>query len=287
MTAVAEHTVTGPGVYDIPAEEYHRHPALSSSGARKLLPPSCPALYKHHRDHGQPTRRVFEIGHAAHKMVLGVGPALVLVDEERWDAKVTKARVAAIRAAGGVPLKRAEYEQVQAMAKAVADHPYAGALFNPDRGGKPEQSLFWTDPKTGVDCRARVDWLPEPHRGRLILPDYKSAAEVDPESIGKALHNYGYAMQAPFYLDGLAALGLAERAAFVFVVQMKTPPYLVTVAEVDAESLRIGQHYNDLARRTYAECTASDYWPGFSDMDPVTVSLPGYAKNRFYEETGL
>lgn len=286
MTApIAELTT---GTHDgIPVEVYHRHPALSSSGARRLLPPSCPALFKHLRDNGQPVKRAFEIGHAAHKMVLGVGPELVLVDAERWDTNETKAQVADIRATGGVPLKRAEYEQVQAMAKAVADHPYAGALFNPDRGGKAEQSLFWTDEKTGVDCRARVDWLPETHRGRLILPDYKSAVEVDPESIGKALHNYGYAMQAAYYLDGIAALGLAERAAFVFVVQMKTPPYLVTVAEVDAESLLIGRHYNGVARRIFADCTERDYWPGFSDMDPVTVSLPGYAKNRFYEETGL
>lgn len=276
------------GIVDMPANEYHRHPALSSSGARKLLPPSCPALFKHERDNGQPVKRVFEIGTAAHKTVLGVGPKLVLVDAERWDTNDTKKKVADVRAEGGVPLKRAEFEQINAMAKALREHPYAGALFDPQRGGKPEQNLFWTDAKTGVDCRARVDWLPATdRRGRLILPDYKSAAEVDPESIGKALHNFGYAMQAPFYLDAIEALGLADRAAFVFVIQMKTPPYLVTVAEVDAESLRIGRHYNHVARETFAACTEANYWPGFSDLNPVTVSLPGYAKNRFYEETGL
>lgn len=275
------------GIVDMPADEYHQHPALSSSGARKLLPPSCPALFKYERDHGQPVKRVFEIGTAAHKTVLGIGPELVLVDAERWDTKDTKARVAKIRAAGNVPLKRADFEQIQAMAKALREHPYAGRLFDPDRGGKPEQNLFWTDAKTGVDCRARVDWLPATRRsGRLILPDYKTADKVDKESIDKALHNYGYAQQAPWYLDAITALGLAERVAFLFVAQMKTPPYLVTVAEVDAESLQIGRHYNDVARRTFAECTATGRWPGFSDDGPIVAGLPGYARNRYYEETG-
>lgn len=275
------------GVYDIPADEYHSHSALSSSGARLLLPPSCPAKFKWRWDNPQPVKRVFEIGHAAHKTVLGVGPDLVLVDAERWDTKDTKVKVAQIRADGGVPLKQHEFDQVHAMAKALADHPYAGALFNPDRGGKPEQSLFWMDRETDIKCRARLDWLPDTERsGRLIIPDYKSAADCDPESIGTALHNFGYARQAAWYLDAVTALGLAEQVAFLFVVQEKTPPYLVTVAEVDAESLRIGRAYNQIARRLMRECLINDYWPGYSDEGPVLASLPGWAKNRFYEETG-
>lgn len=274
------------GIVDMTAEEYHAQPALSSSGARKLLPPSCPALFKHEREHGQPTKRVFEIGTAAHKTVLGVGPKLVLIDAERWDTNDTKKRVADVRAEGGVPLKRAEFEQINAMAKALREHRYAAALFDPDRGGKPEQNLFWADEKTGVDCRARVDWLPPTRRGRLILPDYKSADKVDKESINKALHNFGYAMQAPWYQDAITALGLAERVGFLFVAQMKTPPYLVTVAEVDAESLAIGRHYNERAREVFAQCTATNRWPGFSDDEPIIVGLPGYARNRYYEETG-
>lgn len=42
-------TITEPGVYDLPAEVYHADPveggSLSSTGARKLLPPSCPGWH--------------------------------------------------------------------------------------------------------------------------------------------------------------------------------------------------------------------------------------------------
>ncbi|MGW9447058.1 hypothetical protein, partial [Bacillus mobilis] len=59
MTATDERTlsaITRPGVYDgIPEAVYHRDPvpggSLSSSGARKLLAPSCPALFKYDQEH--------------------------------------------------------------------------------------------------------------------------------------------------------------------------------------------------------------------------------------------
>ena len=67
---------------------------------------------------------------------------------------------------------------------------------------------------------------------------------------------------------------------------MKTPPYLVTVNDVTAESLLAGRFYNQQARKVFAECTAANRWPGFSDDGPITVSLPGWALNRYYEESG-
>jgi hypothetical protein len=42
----------------------------------------------------------FDFGHAAHKLVLGAGPEIVVVDAERWDTKAIKEEVAAIHAAG-------------------------------------------------------------------------------------------------------------------------------------------------------------------------------------------
>lgn len=276
------------GVVDMPAEEYHAHHALSSSGARKLLLPSCPAKFAYEREHGQPPKADFDFGKAAHKRVLGVGEDVVIIDAADYKTKAAQEARDQAYAEGKVPILPKQNAVIDAMAAALRGHPYAGDLFDPNRGGRPEQSLFWTDAATGVPCRARLDWLPAvDHRQRLIVPDYKTAGDGDPESISKSLHAYGYYRQGAWYLDAVAALGLAERATFVLVVQEKTAPYLVTVAVPDEESLRAGQHYNQQARQVFADCTASGRWPGYSDEDPVYVSLPGYALNRFYEETGL
>ena len=144
LTVPPLHEVDGPGVYDLPAEVYHARPELSSTGIRKLLPPSCPALFDYEQRNGSPTRRVWEIGSAAHKLVLGVGPKLVLVDRPRWDTNEIKAELAEIRAAGDIPLKHAEYDQVHAMADALRAHPLAGALFRPGTG-LAEQALIWQE----------------------------------------------------------------------------------------------------------------------------------------------
>lgn len=280
--------VTEVGVYDgMPDAVYHADPvpggSLSSTGARRLLSPSCPALYKHERDHGRPEKRCFDFGHAAHREVLGVGLDIVTVDAEDWRTKAAQDARKAAYAAGQVPLLAAEMEQVRGMAAALREHPTAFALFDPERGGAPEQSLFWQDARHGVWRRVRLDWLPAlTDSGRMILADYKTGVSAEPAALAKAVANYGYHQQAPFYVDAVQALGLAEDVAFVFVAQEKTPPYLITVFELDAVALRIGRHLNDLALGVYAECMATDTWPGYTS-DVELLSLPAWAAYRYQE----
>lgn len=277
MTAVAE-IVTGPGVFELDNDTYHAHPALSSSGARKLLPPSCPAIYRYERDHAPAAKKEYELGHAAHTLALGVGPKLVLVDRERWDTKEVKETLAAIRADGNVPLKRAEHEQVHAMAKALREHPRFGELFGD--GGVAEPSLFWTDEATGVQCRARPDWL-TPHR----IVDYKTTTDASLGHVTSSVASYGYYIQAPWYLVGAVELDLvAEDAEFVFVFQSKTPPYLVSLVDIDEPGMRVGEARMRWALEIFRDCTDSGIWPGYSE-DIETVSLPGWLTRQHRMET--
>ncbi|MGY1500841.1 PD-(D/E)XK nuclease-like domain-containing protein [Streptomyces sp. QTS52] len=279
-SAAGPEPITEPGIYEMTNDEYHSHRyALSSSGARKLLPPSCPAIFRHEQTQPQQPKKVWDIGNAAHKLVLGNGPELRVVDHERWDTKVAKAEVAEARAAGKIPLKAAEYQQVHDMADALRRHPFASMLFDPERG-TPEQSLFWRDDRTGIMRRARLDWLPNPRSGRLIIPDYKTCRSADPEKLAKDIDEYGYHQQDDTYRSAAKALGIADdSAAFVFVCQEKTAPYVITVVEVNATARRIGSARNRRALETFARCTETGYWPGYSD-DVVPLSLPGWAETR-------
>ncbi len=274
-----------PGVYDqLPAEDYHRQPALSSSGARKLLPPSCPALFRYEQLHGRPPKRVFDLGHAAHALVLGCGPELVEVDATDWRTNKAKAEAAEARERGAVPLLPDEYAEIRAMAAALRSHPVASALFNPERG-RPEVSLFWRDEESGVDRRARLDWLPDPGPGRMLVPDYKSTRCADPGSLSKPVYDYGYHQQSAWYLDAVAALELAGDGAFVFVMQEKTAPYLVSVIELDVVALRVGAEMNRRAIDLYADCVRRGVWPGYSG-EVELVPLPAWVE-RAYEMGGL
>lgn len=288
MTAVAEAsplTVTEPGLYTIPDDVYHADPvpggSLSFSGAKRIVPPGCPALFRWEQLHGRPDKATFDFGHAAHTLVLGVGAPLVVVDADDWRTKAAKEQRDAAYAAGHTPILAAEHRVVVDMADAIRQHPLASALLNPDHGAA-EQSLFWHDATYDVWRRARIDWLRNRASGRTLVVDYKSTVCAAPSAISKAVANYSYHQQAPFYLDGVSALDIADDAAFVFLFQEKTPPYLVTVAELDDEALRIGRERNRLALEVYAECSATDTWPGYTD-DVELITLPAWATYQHRE----
>ncbi|MFC8271118.1 PD-(D/E)XK nuclease-like domain-containing protein [Streptomyces sp. NPDC057271] len=276
--------IAEPGVYDIPAEEYHAHrDSLSSTGARTIL--KAPALFRYEQDHPQPRRAVFDFGTAAHRLVLGDGPELVAVEADDWRTKAARAERDDVEAAGGVALLAADYDRVQAMADTLRRHPIASALFAPD-AGRPEQSLFWKDAPTGVMRRARLDWLPHPRDGRLVVTDYKTTVCAAPDALERTILTYGYHQQAAWYLDGVRALELGdESAVFLLVFQEKTAPYLITVVQLPLTDLRLGAAMNRKALNAYAECMASGRWPGYVPDDrPHLLSLPAWAMNRLTEE---
>ena len=275
MTAVAEWQA---GVYpDMPDVEYHLDPvpggSLSSTGARRIL--DCPAKFRYEQDHPV-YKQVFDFGSAAHKLVLGTGPELVVIDAEDWRTKAAREARDEARAFGKSPVLTHEYEQVKAMAAEIRWHPLAGRLFNP-ADGQAEVSLFWVDAEYPVWRRARLDWLrPGTETRRALIIDYKSADSASPDAFAKSAANLGYHQQDAFYGDGVRALGLDDDPGFLFVVQEKTPPYLVTVCELTGVAREVGRQRNRRAIERFRDCREAGIWPGYSDGVEY-ISLPAWA----------
>lgn len=276
--------ITVPGVYDIPAEAYHaERDCLTQSGAKLLLPPSCPAKFRHWRDNPQPPRTEFDLGHAAHREVLGKGQELAVLEYRDWRTKAAQEDAAKARSAGKVPLLAADWLRVQAMARALRTQ--VPGLFGPD--GHTEQVIVWNDDTTGVTCKAMLDWWRRPRgTARAMVVDYKTCADASPGAVARALHTYGYHIQRAHYLDGIRALGIDERPAMVFVFQEKEPPYLVNVIQADPTAVSIGEALIRQGREVYRDCLAADLWPGYHTGDVPEVGLPRWAVNQhLYEES--
>ncbi|WP_121701673.1 PD-(D/E)XK nuclease-like domain-containing protein [Streptomyces sp. E5N298] len=282
MTTIAEPQAPALGLHtDLSNEAYHADKtSLSSSGARKLLPPSTPLHFRYEQDNPQPPSKTFDYGNAAHKMVLGNGPELVVIEHDTWNTKDAKAEVAEVRTRGAIPLKQHEIDMVNAMAAAIRQHPLAAALLDPAYGA-PEQSGFWIDDPTGIRRRVRFDWLPSIVSGRLIIPDYKTTTDASNEAMQKDIDKYGYNQQADWYEEGARALGLGGTdAELLLVAQEKKPPFAVNVIGIEFGSRVIAGAKNRRAIEIFAECTESGYWPGYADREPNYLALPGYAENR-------
>jgi hypothetical protein len=274
-------TPTGDAVVrDLPHEQYLQHPALSFSGAKVLVQPGGPARFAYEREHGRPPKDEFDVGHAAHDAVLGVGPELVVVDAADWRTTAAKEQRELARASGKVPVLPKTAAQVADMARALRQHPVAARLLHPT-SGEPEVSLFWRDDTHGVDRRGRVDWLRKPDGdGRLIVADYKTCQSAAPAAIARSVVNYGYHQQAAWYRDLIVGLGLARSAPFLFVFQEVAVPYLVHVIELDPATLAMGDDLNRRALALFADCTGGDVWPGYNDGGITQVSAPAWAMRQ-------
>ena len=245
-------------VLEMPEEAYHAHPALSASGMKQLL--RSPLHFKQSRE-VRVEKPAFDVGHAAHALVLGVGQPIEQIDATLLSAdggirsNAAKADVERIRAEGKVPLKPETYVKVRAMADAVLANPKARALLELPR--YTEVSLFAVDPETGVPLRGRLDILAGAKCG-----DVKTTPDVREYKLRSVIQDFGYDLQGEVYrlLMQLVLNVDPEPVELIFVE--KEPPYEVRVVKL-GEAWQVGGH----ARMRYAidlyqSCVEFGVWPG-------------------------
>ncbi|AHH20765.1 hypothetical protein NONO_c59890 [Nocardia nova SH22a] len=266
---------TAPGLYpDLPEDVYHGDPnSLSSTGVRQLLKPGGPAKFRYsepqHNDD-------FDIGIAAHTLLLGTGAGIVVVDAKTWQSSAAKAARAQARAEGKVPLLTAQYDATKAMVDAAMSRPEIAELFPGAPEGVAELSAYAIDPVTWVLLRARFDYIVFMSDRRVRVRDYKTAKDASPRGFERAAADHGYHIQFAHYVRVLEALGYVVEE-FLFVAQEKTPPYLPSVHEFDTAALRSGQEEVTAGARIFAACRDRDEWPGYGSQTNQ-MSLPGWAR---------
>jgi len=257
-------TVTEPGLYAMSDEAYFADPvpggSLSQSRAKILLQEGGPAKLIG----GEPaTSAEFDFGKVAHAVILGKGSDYTVLPGDDLRLRPVREATDAAKAAGLIPVRQRDWQRIQAMAAAVTAHPLAASLLG--MPGEREVAAFTVDEPTGVWLRGKVDLL----AGACVV-DYKTSADASPSSWSRAALTYGYATQDAMYRR------LTGRDRMFFVVQDKTPPYLVAVVELDDDYRAIGERNLRRAIDLYAECRAAGRWPGYGD-DLITLSPPAWA----------
>lgn len=261
-------------VYDMDDATYHARPELSSTGVRRIL--DSPARFQWERAN-RVEKHAYDFGHAAHAKVLGVGldvvtyPGEHLTPSGNASTKVTtRAWEAEQRAAGLAPVTPDDMDRIDALAEAVLAHPVARALL--EQPGAAEVSAFGVDPETGVECRARFDRL-----NTAQAVDLKTTrGSAGPHGFAREAANYGYPIQEAHYGAVHAwATGADEPLPMAFIVVEKAPPHLVAVHYFDEITRMVARELAAKARVTYAECVATDTWPGYS-ADPYVTQVPSW-----------
>lgn len=257
-----------PGAHFMPAAEYHADPcplpSLSSSIARILVNQSpMHAWLAHPRlnpglDPEESSR--LDLGSAAHAVLLESDWNVVEeVVADDWRTKAARERRAEVRAAGKIPVLSKHHEVLRAMVPVAQMCISQSELAGIFEDGYPEETLIWQD-DDGIWCRCRPDWRTQ---DRMILLDYKTTANAEPNAFTRHILNMGYDMQAAFYLRGNRAIGAPDGCKFVFLAQEIEPPYACSLVGVAPSLLCLGDMKVERAIRTWASCMQNDSWPAY------------------------
>ena len=154
--------------------------------------------------------------------------------------------------------------------------------------GKHEESFFWKDEETGVECKCRPDSYGE-ISGQPICVDLKTCQCAETEKFMRDAIKLNYDIQAAHYCDGLKA-NTGKEFLFVFIAQEKKPPYLCNVLQADEFFMKSGRDVRNSLLETYCECVKKNEYPGYmgfrDDVQISSLGIPEWLKKACgYEES--
>lgn len=267
-----------PGIVEgMPIDEYHGLPSISKSGLDSIdLSPAI--FYARHRDPNRPPSREKSgqlEGNLAHCAILEpdqferryeVGPSV------NRNTKGWKDYVAALPP-GLTAIQHDQYETATRQAVNMRALPEIGDLLS---SGMPEVSAFWIDEETGAECRCRPDFVHPVGDDAVILFDVKTYSIASPGEFRRQVARKRYDVQAAFYSDGYEKATGKRVLGFVFGAVETEWPFAANAFMLDDDSLESGRQKYRANLRTYAECTRTDKWPGYSTGIDI-IRLPQWA----------
>jgi hypothetical protein len=263
-----------PGIHDISNEQYHAGPGISKSGLWTIYS-ETPAHFvgKEFKDTKAKT-----FGSAAHMAVLE--PDLLertygrLYEGHNGATTQGKAANQAFREQGIIPLKYDEYNSVLTIRDKLHADPLIQKLVS---GAVYEKSAYWIDEETGELCRCRPDIY---NPNLRMMGDVKTTRDASSFGFAKAIEEYGYHVQDPFYGDGWELAGGGDVDAFVFIAIESEAPHLFQIYELDISDKEQGRMIYRQALRRYADCKRTGLWPGYAGgVQPIT--RPRWAHDKF------
>lgn len=171
--------------------------------------------------------------------------------------------------AGKTILSFAQAATAECMAKAVLEHPIASRLLT---DGDAEHSFFWTDPRTGLPCKARPDYL----RRDGIIIDLKSTADASYYEFQRTIVNFRYHVQGAFFGDGVTSVTGEKRFSFILIAVESSAPYAVAIYRIDDDGINIGRTAYGLDLDKVVAYEKDKSWAGYT-MQIQEMILPPWA----------
>jgi hypothetical protein len=273
LKIIASEKVIRPGIYNLSAEDYHQGPGISRSALMAFKRSPYHYCYKYlNPDYITEQETACQaLGNALHTYVLEpdefekryfVMPKFNKVTKdgiERWQkikSELGKKETLSVH----------QYQTLQHMVASLKKNKLATQLIEK---AKIEQSLYWTDPDTGILCKCRPDIL----RSNLVA-DLKTTKDGSEWAFSKTIHEYGYHIQAAMIQEALKILKNIIIKEFIFLIIEKSAPYATSIYPLDQVSLEQGRCEFKKLLADYKQCLETNEWSSYEIQE---ISLPRYA----------
>lgn len=279
---------------DITPAEYHADPApwpsLSASIANRLLDRSPQhAWLRHPRLGGRcgEDTKATDRGGLLHKLLLGKGAEVQIVDAPDWRTKAARHARDDARENGRIPVLAKDHVEAMSVAQAIeCNLEEQGVTLST---GHSEVAMLWREQAEHGDiwARAMLDHMVL-QDGLCVAQDLKTVRSAHPDSCLRSVINYGYDVQAEAYVRAVEKVypEFAGRVRFRFLFAEYEPPYAVTVAELDALMWERGRRRWREAVETWSHCLHTGEWPAYA-TEPVTLWAPAWLLRREEEESAV
>ena len=165
----------------------------------------------------------------------------------------------------GTDASAATMASMMSMADAVRAYAPAAEVLD---GADTEVTIIWTDPETGIVCKARPDII-----GNGTLADLKKTRSTVERRFSAQAADLGYFEQLAFYRRSIVhGLGWTPKRV-CFIAAEDAAPHEPAVFDVDADTLDAADKRVSARLRRLAECRDSGAWPG-RHASPVALTAP-------------
>lgn len=257
------------GLYPyFPEEAYHAdpviEPSLSCSIAQLLITRSPAHAAVAHprlsRFYEEKHSDRFDLGKAAHAMLLGDETQFAIVEAENWTTKDAKAAKAQARAEGKVPMLAEQWKRTRLMVEVVREQmeempELQGVL---EHAEHKELTVVWREGDSW--CRCRPDLV----TGNRIIDFKITGTAATPDAwASKTAWQMLYDFRAAYYLRGINWLLPDASWRYQFVVIEDEPPYALSLFEPPPQAYEEVEPALQSAIDLWALCRRTNRWPGY------------------------
>lgn len=286
---------------DMPPGQYHESDALGSGGLKLMA--RSPWHYRN-RVPVAPTKAMLR-GTLVHCALLepdAMGARYVVVPEDaprkpteaQWVAKKSNESSMAAKAwwsefarqsFGKEFVSANDFNITQLQLVAVKRDATLAEVFG---SGWGEVSGFWRDPKTGIECKARWDWVHPVEPGVVDIADLKSCADESPARFGVAGARLRIDLQEAHYREGFELITKLKVRRFIFAAVTTTRPVLAVPYELTDEVRGCAKDERRELLEKLAWCRKEDTWlphgGGVQMLDFPAYMKPGGAVDVSWAE---